>query len=312
MLQFALAGLTLFACFGAIAAPAEPFKIVSEDASAERRMVAVRLPGRLAEPELRRLAEDIQKRARASAPRTVVRFHLPGMPLDQTPWAVASFQPELKVAISGLKLEEEQLFKAEVQADRRQLVGAWLTSPPAIPGRLAIFRDKAKTFAEWRLRSGLKSVEELSESRVGRGRLYTVNGEGATHFLVTAAGELELREGETPIASGEPIALDQAAIAAALSPAVVTTPAQPSGSGKPAGDAAGRAVSDSVTIGNGTGRAGARSTGSSTLATEPVTAAISSTTKKRVVRSAAVTKLQSAQDRASKREDRPIMRISGH
>lgn len=312
MLQFAFAALTLFACFGAVAAPAEPFKIVSEDVSSERRLVAVRLPGRIADPELRRLAEDIQKRARASAPRTVVRFHLPGMPLDQTPWAVATFQPELKVAISGLRLEEEQLLKAEVQADRRQLIGAWLTSPPAIPGRLSIFRDKSKTFAEWRLRSGLKTVEELSESRIGRGRLYTVNGEGATHFLVTAAGELELREGETPIATGEPIALDQAAIAAALSPAGNTTVAQPSGSGKPAVDTAGGAVSDSGAFGNGTGRAGARSAESSALATEPVTAAIPATAKKRVVRAAAVTKVQSAQDRASKRDDRPIMRISGH
>lgn len=203
-----LGGATMFAAQPALAqamAKGGGYKILSEDGAGDRRSIAIRLPGRVSEAEIKRIAEELIAKRRATSGRIVVRLFLDGMALDQTPWAVASVQAELKIAISGLKLEEEELFISELRNDRRQIVGAWLTSPPAVPGRLLIFRDKGKVFAEWRLRNGLKTIDELGESRIGRGRRYDVKGDNAGHFVVTAAGVLELRDADRLIAVAEAI-----------------------------------------------------------------------------------------------------------
>lgn len=320
MMRAVIAAFILLASSAAIAAaPAESFKIVSEDATAERRIVAVRLPARLAEPDLRRLAEDIQKRSRAATQRTLFRFHLPGMPLDQTPWAVAAFQPDLKLTIHGLKFDEEQIYAAEVHADRRQLVGAWLTSPPAIPGRVSIFRDKGGVFAEWRLRSGLKTIEQLTENKVARGRLYTIKPEGAAkaavsapddgagksdgsaQFLVTAAGELELRDRDTLIATGEIIPLDKNAVTT-LANSAPKTPV----TSKPPTSAVDETVTGRGKLGQDDIQADAPS-----ASPQPVTSAAQPAQKPRVARTAAVRKVRSAQGLVAKRDDGPVMRMNG-
>lgn len=221
-MRASLASLTLSICFGvglvliagdgvAQVAKIASYKIVSEDGSEGRRSISIRLPGRVSEVEIKRMADDLIAKRRATSGRVVVRFFLDGMALDQAPWATATYQSDLKIAISGLKLEEEELYLSELRHDRRQIVGAWLTSPPAVPGRLAIYREKGKVFAEWRLRNGLKTVDELEESRVNRGRRYDVKGENAGHFMVTAAGVLEMRDADRLIAVAERIAPEKLA-----------------------------------------------------------------------------------------------------
>ncbi len=231
------------------------------------------------------------------------------MTSDQAPWATATYQSELKIAISGLKLEEEELYLSELRNDRRQLVGAWLTSPPAVPGRLAIFRDKGKVFAEWRLRNGLKTVDELEESRVNRGRRYDVKGENAGHFVVTAAGTLELRDADKLIAVAERVSPDklvpQAPVSAGTpgNPATGAptpqhaAPAALAGSGRAAGASDSRAAS-------------AADDEARAEAAAPVTASVPKSqpqAKKRVVRVQPPGPVKSA----ARLDSGPVMRLQG-
>jgi hypothetical protein len=197
----ALAGPT------AVADDKAPYRIVSEDISADtsRRYVAVVLPRRIAEAEIGRIAEVVRAKEKVLHEKTTVNFYLPGMKIGQGAWAVATFAPTLKIGIVGLRLDEEQTALADAQVDRRVLIGVWLTAPPAAPGRLILYRAGAKTFAEWRLRDGSKSVDELVESRDPRGRhLAPVSASGGTEFYLLAwTGELELRDGATVIATAE-------------------------------------------------------------------------------------------------------------
>ena len=131
---------------GALAAPAPvqaethlpPYSSVSEEQSEQRRAVFVRIERRIDEAGLLGIAREIRAREKRAYARTQVNFVLPGMPLNQGSWASVLFAPEPKVMVHGLSRTDEELFLAEHRADRRPLLGSWLTSPPAAPGRLTI------------------------------------------------------------------------------------------------------------------------------------------------------------------------------
>ena len=185
--------------------PGELYRIASDEASSEtsRRVVAVVLAKRLAEAEIGRMADIVRAKEKAPFERTIVNFYLPRMKIGEGAWAAAIYNPGLKISIVGLRLDEEQAAIAEAASDQRPRVGVWLTAPPAAPGRLTIYLDGARAFAEWRLRNGDKSVEELIETRDPKGRRFATKTGGADYYLITWNGELELRDGQSIIATGE-------------------------------------------------------------------------------------------------------------
>ena len=185
--------------------PGELYRIASDEASSEtsRRVVAVVLAKRLAEAEIGRIADIVRAKEKAPFERTIVNFYLPRMKIGEGAWAAAIYNPGRKISIVGLRLDEEQAAIAEAANDQRPRVGVWLTAPPAAPGRLTIYLDGARAFAEWRLRNGDKSVEELIETRDPKGRRFATKTGGADYYLITWNGELELRDGQSIIATGE-------------------------------------------------------------------------------------------------------------
>ena len=136
-----VAAATAVCASGALAVPA--FQIVSEDDSAGVRSLAVRIENRVAESDLRQWAKTLRAtRAEGKAPAKIA-FYLPSMKLGQAPWAEIRFDAETKVSINGLRFDEVQSFGAEVASDHRAVIGHWLTSPPALPGKLTILRFPA-------------------------------------------------------------------------------------------------------------------------------------------------------------------------
>lgn len=204
MLAFA-AGLVMA---GPVCVQAEPRELpayhsVSEDISEQRRAVHVRVDQRIDEDDLLRIAGQIEAKGKKPFARTYVNFILPGMPINQGAWASVLFAPEPKVMVHGLSRSDEELFLSEHRADKRPLLGSWLTSPPAAPGRLTIYSDHGKVFAEWRLRGGQKTVDELHDSTAKSVRRFDVPGGG--YYALTRSGELEIWDKTTLIATAERI-----------------------------------------------------------------------------------------------------------
>ena len=142
------------------------YKVIAEQKSDSYRAVDIRIEQRLDETDLAAIANAIVGREQRPHARTIVNFLLPTARPGDQPWASATLLREVRVKIPGLRLDEERLFTAEAHADRRDVIGAWLTSTPATPGRLTIFREGKRLYAEWRLRSGVTTKDELSETRV--------------------------------------------------------------------------------------------------------------------------------------------------
>ncbi len=213
----------------AMAAEAPPaYKIVSEDGAGDTRAIAVRLDDRAPEAGLKALAFALRDKAKPGKTPAVIRFYLPGMALSAAPWAQMRFQDQAQLEINGLRYEEVQAFAAETAADTRDILGVWLTAAPALPGRLTIWRNaKGQRFAEWHLRTGKKTVDELIEVKTQRGRRYEIKGSEGGYYLATWAGPLELGEGKVVIASAERLILpkEQPPVAATPPPAAAAATA---------------------------------------------------------------------------------------
>jgi hypothetical protein len=182
------------------------YRIVAEEKTDTSRTVDVRVERRLGETDIGSIANAVVNREQRPYLRTIVNFSLPSARTGEPPWASATLVREVRVKIPGLRLDEEQQFTAEARADKRDQVGSWLTSTPATPGRLTIYRENKRLFAEWRMRSGVRSLDEVTETRVSAGRRFDLkSGNTDDHFLVTHAGDLEIRAKGALIAVAERI-----------------------------------------------------------------------------------------------------------
>lgn len=222
-------GLALFVWPSAAFAGVPSYKIISQDnlsngGTAGAVRVSVRIDGRQSEAALKTIADEVRARLPAQKVVRSVGFYLSGMPLTAAAWAEVSQSPVQKVTVSGLRLEEEIAYSQEAALDTRNRVGVWLTSPPALPGRLTIYRDaKGKVFAEWQLRSGQTTTDTLNEARGNRGRRFDIAGGDGGYYQMGANGTLELGNGTTVIAVAEPLkpAVPKTPEAAAALPAVM-------------------------------------------------------------------------------------------
>jgi hypothetical protein len=191
------------------------FDVVSQDVAEQRRSVAVRVARRLDDAELALVGETVRARDKRAFARTHVNIFLPGQPLTQGPWASVLLAPDPKVVVHGLRRDDEEMFLAEHRADRRPMLGSWLTSPPAVPGRLTIYSDAGRIYAEWRLRSGQKTVEEVQDGpALKSGRRLEIPGAG--FYVLTRTGDLEIWDKSTLIATAERIRPDHLAFPAAV------------------------------------------------------------------------------------------------
>lgn len=202
-------------------------KIVSEDGAGPERSIAVRIDQRAPEADIKALAFTLRDKAKPGKAPAVVRFYLSGMALSDAPWAVMRFDEGAHLDISGLRHEEVQAFTAEAAADTRDIQGVWLTSAPALPGKLTIWRtSKGERFAEWHLRTGKKTIDELMEVKTPRGRRYEIKGSDGGYYLATWAGPLELGEGKAVIATAERLVIPKDKPAAAAAAPAPTAKAQ--------------------------------------------------------------------------------------
>jgi hypothetical protein len=171
------------------------YEVLAESGDAAKRVVAVRLERRVHEAELKRIAAEIRMSEASRAPKAVVMFYLPGMKVGHGIWAHVYFAPEPKVTVTGLTMADEERLVSDVRRDNRPLIGAWLTAAPAPVGKLTIYREKGRLFAEWGLRDGVRFAEEVTETALPEGgwRYDRRGGGGAGDLLLLSpSGTLDL------------------------------------------------------------------------------------------------------------------------
>jgi hypothetical protein len=187
------------------------YRIVSEDGEKNALRIAVRLEERQIETTLQAIADDV----RSACPKVTVHFFLPSSEISDKAWAevrLTTPQPSRSPAYGATK--RKLFFRAEAASDRRNRVGVWLISPPALTGRLTIYRDtKGASFAEWRLRNRQTTTDALQEVRTPRGRRFVIADSDGGYYQIGANGTLELGVQGRRIAIAEPLKVGAPAIA---------------------------------------------------------------------------------------------------
>ena len=192
--------------------------LIAASGDATKRSFAVQLDRRETESNLLRIATEIRDDDAQPAASAVVMFYLPGMKVGHGVWAHAFFPKsnetngaaaaaDARLTIVGLTMADEERLTLDVRRDPRNLVGAWLTTAPAPVGKLSLFRDKGRLFAEWSIRDGRRFAEEVVETALPGGdwRYDRRVGGAGDHMLMTANGDLELRDRDDVATSTEVI-----------------------------------------------------------------------------------------------------------
>ena len=115
---------------GSPKAPGEPSYAISSDVdeSPVRRVVEVKLAGKVTPEVLRQIALEVKAREERPHERTVIFYYLPAAfpGLAGEPWASTHFTPGLKVEIMGLSAVEEGTLRALRIDHQGRRIGAWL------------------------------------------------------------------------------------------------------------------------------------------------------------------------------------------
>lgn len=158
--------------------PAVGWTVIADDVRAvtNYRFVEVVLDERIAESELRDLAEIIRAKS-PNHPRVHILYWIERMHYEGRAWATTTFERgrALDLDISGLTPDTLAQVLAAPPPDADKIIGRWLTDQllPAAGGLSTIFLDAEGTpFVEERWPDGSTSTWELVESSAPDGRRF--------------------------------------------------------------------------------------------------------------------------------------------
>ncbi len=186
------------------------YRLIKKEVRGQVHLMSVRLPERTVERALQVIARKLKADETKFHSKTVVNFYLPGMRLENEAWASVVFEMAERAEIKGLRHGEIEDFVAEAARDKRDVIGAWILSTPAKPGKLTLYRDGKRRYAEWKLGKREIVVERVYDSWLRRGMRYDfvevqkVTGP-KSYFVVTKKGRLEIRVGKKIVAAGKKI-----------------------------------------------------------------------------------------------------------
>ena len=162
----------------------------------------VRLREKVAKDILRGLADEIRRKGSTAKERTIIWFYLPQVDAFKAgpfgaPWALADFDPGLKLEVYGLNAEQEAELAASPIPPGRHVVGRWIEDCNGGEGLYSIYRKDGVLYLETmggRPTEGI--ITELTEAGLPAGRRFErkkVSGAG-DHYLINHKGDLELRD----------------------------------------------------------------------------------------------------------------------
>ena len=120
----------------------------------------VRLSRKVGEKVLRSIALKLREEESEEYERMFIVYYLAGMTPGAGGWATSHFNPDLKVEILGMSIEESAQTPA---APEGEVVGRWL-SQGIVGGWYTIVVREGELIGGWKFKDGSSTEEELIES----------------------------------------------------------------------------------------------------------------------------------------------------
>ncbi len=161
-----------------------------------KRVVDVELNKKVSDDVLKKIALNIKKKDSKFYQRTFISYFIEGSDRNAGSWAWTNFNPNLKVKILGLSIEEEQDLRKRVNSKNdRNIVGLWLDDSPSDGHIVTLFYNNGKLFLERAYPFGNLGISEMTMRSINRGRRidYKIPDEsGNSYYIITSSNALEL------------------------------------------------------------------------------------------------------------------------
>lgn len=154
--------------------------------SEKKRLVGVRLNMKVSGEVLGEMALEVKSTEKHQYERTYIDFYLPG---GHKPWAVANFDPVLKVEIWGLSIEEERKLRSTPLAHPGSRIGAWLIDGESSGGLRLLYEDGGEIRMIELSPSGFFHTIDMLELPPGKGRRFK-KAQGTDIYEIDGAGDL--------------------------------------------------------------------------------------------------------------------------
>lgn len=124
-------------------------------------------------------------------------YYLPDMKVGSGAWATTHFNPDLKVEILGMTLEQEKKLKSEKAEPDQKIIGKWKDESPFVGAIWKMFEKNKKTFLLVNYNDGSKSENELIlKKEKGITKYYEKDDRAGTYFIITKSGDLSIYDNE--------------------------------------------------------------------------------------------------------------------
>jgi hypothetical protein len=135
----------------------------------------VRINRKATESEIGQLARRIRNAEPGNYERFYICYYLHGMQVGAGAWATSHFDPGLRVAIQGLRQDEEQKLIQTADTTKGELIGTWVYES-AVANTTSLIRQDNKVIMLVQFKDGSKSLREMTETRLSSGTKYEEKG----------------------------------------------------------------------------------------------------------------------------------------
>ncbi|MFC1679030.1 hypothetical protein ACFL2T_02340 [Elusimicrobiota bacterium] len=157
-----------------------------------KRSLDVRLSKKVSKKTLRRIALELKNRDRRKYDRTYIVYYLPGMKVGTMAWATTHFDPELKVNIQGLTLEEEKKRLNRGRDPSRKVIGKWIDKGTG--NIYTLFQKESKVYMDFLYKDGSGSAKEMRQKRSPFGQGFVQKRGSQDVFVIDQEGNLQVRD----------------------------------------------------------------------------------------------------------------------
>lgn len=157
-----------------------------------KRTVDVALEQRVSEADLTDIATEIKAQAKQDTDRTFIGYRVDGKDTGAY-WATTHYDPDLKVTIQGMPIEDYQALQAfDVAKEYPQAVGSWLRDD-GYHFLMVAYEKGGKNFIDSVFASGEKITEEVVAKRLPDGslRLEEPENDFGEYYVVDTSGNLQ-------------------------------------------------------------------------------------------------------------------------
>jgi len=197
---FAILLMATFLFLPSVSALAKSFQGVSYTIIEKSSMgniklsIDIRLEQKVSKDLLQKLALKLRQEEPIKYNRMFITYYLPGMTPGSGAWATSHFNPNLKVNILGMTIEEEKALMSKSKDSSDEIIGEWIDDSPYVGAKYRLLIKNGKTIMIRKFKDGSVSEEEMIQKKQsGKLRFDEKGGNDfGEYYLIESNGRLSV------------------------------------------------------------------------------------------------------------------------